>query len=105
MSNYRERVLRLLREIEQLHRQPQAVEHEFQIACRELKIKISNCEREATIAKRVLLFLSAWRNMGRFTAIRTDGTRMDANPYQTGDPVIDFYNVKAEATRLAEWSM
>jgi hypothetical protein len=105
MSRHSDHILHLMREVDARHRQPQTVEREFQIAKMELEIKILTCEREAAVARRTTLFLDAWRKMGRFTAIRSDGAQMEANPHRTGCPVTDFYNVKSEATRLAEWSM
>jgi len=105
MRRYRGHILLLMREVDACRQQPQTVEREFQIAKMELEIKILTCEREAAVARRTVLFLDAWRKMGRFTAIRADGARMEANPHRTGCPVTDFYNVNGEATRLAEWSM
>ena len=98
------RLEKLRKHRECLNRVPQTVEREFEIARLDMEIIVIECETRAATAKRVLLFLDAWRKTGRFTAIREDGVRREASPVVTGVPVQDFWNVIGEAHTLANWS-
>lgn len=99
-----ERLEKLRKNREGLSRVPQTVEREFEAAQLDMEIAIFECEVRPAIAKRVQIFLDAWRKTGRFTAIREDGARREANPVVTGVPVQDFWNVRGEAHTLANWS-
>lgn len=83
---------------------PQTVEREMTLTRLDMDIEILDCAIRSKVAERVLVFLESWRKTGRFTAIRQDGARMDADPVVTGIPVQDFWNVRGEAHRLARWS-
>lgn len=99
-----ERLEKLRKHREGLNRAPQTVEREFEAAQLDMEIAILECEVRPAIAKRVQIFLDAWRRTGRFTAIREDGARREANPVVTGVPVQNFWNVRSEAHKLANWS-
>ena len=99
-----EQLEKLRKHREDLSRAPQTVEREFEAAQLDMELAMLGCEVRSVIARRVQIFLDAWRRTGRFTAIRKDGARRDANPVVTGDPVQDFWNVRGEAHTLANWS-
>ena len=82
----------------------QTVSREFKTARIDMEIAVLESKLRRCLAERVIIFLDAWRQTGRFTAIRDDGATMEANPVVTGDPVNDFWNVRGEAHKLANWS-
>jgi len=99
-----EHLKKLTKYREGLNLHPQTVGREFEAAQLDMEIAILEGEIRAAVAQRALFFLDTWRKTGRFTAIREDGARREANPVATGVPVQDFWNVRSEAHKLANWS-
>lgn len=93
-----------LRRREQLQETMQSVFREFELARLDMEIIALECEVRSAVAKRVVLFLNAWHGCGRFTAINDNGVRRECKPTITGNEVQDFWNVRGEAHKLANWS-
>lgn len=95
---------KLCKLIKALNASPQTVEGELHLALLECELAIANAKEQIAISELVALFLNAYKKTGTFTAIRSDGTRLKSSPYKTGRGIQDFWNVRSEAYRLANWN-
>lgn len=89
---------------QELDKIKQTVEREYKKSILDLEIAVLESQVRQEVAKRVMILLEAWRNTGKFYAIRFDGKRLEGNPVVTGELIQDFWNAKNEARLLANWS-
>lgn len=99
-------LLRRLRERrEAVYHSPQTVEREYTATRLDLEIRAIDAEVELALAKRALTLLDAFFKTGQGCAIREDGARIEMHPVVTSNSIHNFWNVRAEAFRVAAWSL